>query len=263
MLIASLPMYDLPEIRHATDALWGRMAHHFEHNGIKSIPQKLVHNRHLHDLWSDENLFISQCCGYDILHRYREHLQVLGKPWFNAPGCGNGHYASIVVVGESSPHQDVVDMTGTVVVINDPESQSGMNALFALVAPYSRNHKFFSKVIISGSHTESLATVRRGEADVAAVDCLTYELLRLHRPMAIEGTRPLGFTRAAPTPPYVTRTVVDKETAARMQNALLATFNDPRLTDTLQALLLNGFEITSADTYRYILTKFSHELRAV
>ncbi|GAG05378.1 unnamed protein product, partial [marine sediment metagenome] len=45
--------------------------------------------------------------------------------------------------------------------------------------------------------------------------------------------------------------------------ALLATFNDPSLADTLEALLLNNIEVSSVDTYQYILTNFSHGLRAV
>lgn len=94
--------------------------------------------------------FISQCCGYDIIHLYRDRLQVLGTPCFDAPGCCNGHYASIVVVSESNDYQNVIDMLGTVVVINGPESHPGMNALLSLVAPYSQRGKFFTNVKISG-----------------------------------------------------------------------------------------------------------------
>ncbi|MDA9981565.1 PhnD/SsuA/transferrin family substrate-binding protein [Gammaproteobacteria bacterium] len=263
MMIASLPMYDFPEVRRPVDALWRGMVRHLKREGVKNVPQQLLHNRHLNDLWSDKNLFISQCCGYDILHRYRDCLQVLGTPWFDVPGCSNGHYASIVVVPESSTHQDVIDMLGAVVVINGPESHSGMNALFSLVEPYSRKGRFFSEVKISGSHAESLDTVRRGDADVAAVDCLTYELLRRYRPTAIDGTRPLGRTFDAPAPPYVSRANVDTETVVRMQNALLATFDDPSLADTLEALLLKNVEVSSVDSYQYILTNFSHGVRAV
>ena len=262
-MIASLPMYDFPEVRHATDALWRRMVRHLRSEGVRNVPEQLIHDRDLNDLWSDENLFISQCCGYDIVHHHKDRLQVLGTPWFDAPGCCNGHYSSIVIVPEDSTFQDVIDMRGTVVVINGPDSHSGMNALFALVGPYSVGGKFFSEVRVSGCHADSLATLKRGDADVAAIDCLTYELLRRYRPSAIDGTRPLGWTYNAPSPPYVTRANVDLETSARMKTALLATFDDPSLSDARNTLLLADVEITSTDTYQYILTEFSHELRAV
>ena len=262
-MIASLPMYDFPEVRHATDALWRGLSRHLAREGVQHIPPRLVHDLHLRDLWSDQQLFISQCCGYDVLHRYQGRLQVLGTPWFDAPGCCAGHYSSIVVVPEDSPYQDVVDMRDTVVVINGPESHSGMNALFALVAPYAQDRRFFSKVIVSGCHADSLAAIRRGKADVAAIDCHTYALLRQYRPAAIEGTRPLGLTYDAPAPPYVTRAEVDADTVARMQRALVATFDDPRLADARRVLHLSGVEISSTHSYRCILANFAHPLRAV
>lgn len=159
MMIASLPMYDFPEVQHATNALWRRMVHHLEREGCVNVPRQLAHEFPVHDLWSDKNLIFGQCCGYDILNRCRSRLQVLGTPWFDGPCCGEGRYASIVVVPEDSFYQDVIDMPGTVAVINGPESHSGMNVLFALVAAHSRGNKFFSEAIVSGSHAESLAVV--------------------------------------------------------------------------------------------------------
>jgi ABC-type phosphate/phosphonate transport system substrate-binding protein len=256
-------MYDFPEIRHATDALWQGMARHFRREGIAQVPQQLVHDRHLSGLWSDGNLFLSQCCGYDVVRGYKDRFQVLATPWFDAPGCSNGDYASTIVVTEHSLHRDVIDMLDSVVVINGPESHSGMNALFALVAPHSRNGKFFSEVRISGSHAASLAALINGDADVASVDCLTYELLGRYRPAAIEGTRPLGLTFAAPAPPYVTQINSSAETVTRMKNALLETFADPAIADARQTLLLADIELASSGTYARIESEFEHELRAI
>lgn len=256
-------MYDFPEIRHATDAMWQAMARHFRREGVAQVPQQLVHDRHLNSLWSDGNLFMSQCCGYDIIHRYKGRLQVLATPWFTAPGCVDGNYASTIVVPENSSHRDVVDMFGTVVVVNDPESHSGMNALFALVAPHSQDGKFFSDVKISGSHAASLAALKKGDADVASVDCVTLELLRRYRPEAVDGTRTLGLTYRAPAPPYVTRASVSKKTVTCMKNALLAAFADSSVSAARQTLLLTDIEVASAETYQPIATEFMHGLRAV
>ena len=256
-------MYDIPEIRHATDAFWQGMARHLRKQGIKQVPRRLIHDQHLSQLWMDDELLISQCCGYDVMRRYKNRLQVLATPWFDAPGCSRGDYASTIVVPEHSSNQDVIDMLGTVVVINGPESHSGMNALFSLVAPYARGGKFFSEVKISGSHVESLVALKNGEAEVAAVDCLTYELLRRYRPTAIEGTRTLGLTYAAPAPPYVTRASVCDDNLARMRTALFATFVDPSLTAARQAMLLAGIELTTVNPYHRIDTEFEHALVAV
>ena len=260
--IASLPMYDFPEVRAATNALWTGIAHHFEVVGLEHVPQQLVHDQSLQTLWSDPSLLFSQCCGYDVVYGYRERLQVLATPRSTAPGCVGTDYASVIVVPEYSRYKDVLDMHGTVAVINGVESHSGMNALFGLVASHSRGGKFFSEVKISGSHTDSLAMLQKGEADVASIDCITYALFQRYRSGALDGTRQLGLTCRAPTPPYVTRRDIDPSTVMRMKNALKDAFEDPSLASTKELLLLEGIEIRSTDTYRRIVSEFKHDLTA-
>ncbi len=111
---ASLPMYDFPEVRHATREFWSGLVRHLRLQGIEQVPGRLVHDHHLRSLWSDGDLFFSQCCGYDVVNRYKNHLRVLATPWFTAPGCCNGDYASTIVVHEDSPYRDVLDMFGKI-----------------------------------------------------------------------------------------------------------------------------------------------------
>ena len=220
-------------------------------------------DHHLSSLWTDGDLFFSQCCGYDVVNRYKNHLRVLATPWFTAPGCCNGDYASTIVVHEDSPYRDVLDMFGKIVVINGPESQSGMNALFSLVAPGSCKGRYFSEVKISGSHAASLEVIKNGDADIASVDCVTYELIRRYRPNVIDGTRCLGLTCPAPSPPYVTRKNVGKDIKDRMKIALMQAFCDPALNEVRQTLLLGDIELTDVEPYNRIISDFGHELRAV
>ena len=259
---ASLPMYDFPEVRDATDALWKGIARHFEAEGLKDIPQHLTHGQPLKTLWSDPSLLFSQCCGYDVVHGYKDQLQVLATPCSVAPGCVGADYASVIVVPEHSQYEDVLEMSDTIAVINGAESHSGMNALFGLVSSSSNAGKFFSQVRISGSHAASLAMVQKGEADVASIDCITYALLQRYRPSALNTTRRLGFTYGAPTPPYVTRCDIDPTIVGRMQSALVSTFEDPSLASIKELLLLDGIEIQSMDTYQRIISDFKHSLIA-
>jgi len=222
-----------------------------------------MHDQPVNSLWSDNSLFMSQCCGYDIIHRYKHRLQVLATPWFNATGCSNGDYASTIVVPTDSAFDDVTDMVGKVAVINGPESHSGMNALLSLVSSHCQSSRFFAEIKISGSHNQSLALLREGKADIAAVDCITYELLGRYRPISIQGTRALGLTYPAPAPPYVTAGKFDRETVARMQDALLEAFEDPSLLDCRHTLLLEKIELSSAAAYQRIDNEFKHSLRAI
>lgn len=42
--VASLPMYDMPEVRKARDSLWRGFAYNLQREGIGDIPKYLVHD---------------------------------------------------------------------------------------------------------------------------------------------------------------------------------------------------------------------------
>ena len=249
MRVASMPMYDMPEVRDALDALWSGLAHHLNREGLAEVPDTIVHDCTLSDLWNDPRLWVSQCCGYDLVNRHARALQPIATPHYAAPDCEGYQYTSVVVVTEDLDATDILSLRGAVCAINGRESHSGMNALRALVAPASHNGRFFSSVKVSGTHAASLEMVGRGAADVAAIDCVTYALVERYRPTLLAGTRRLGTTDRAPGIPYVTRCSEDEQTLARMRNALHNTFADPQLAEVRQALLLNDIEVLPPNAY--------------
>ncbi len=249
MRVASMPMYNLPEIRGALDSLWKEMARNLRLEGIADVPRKLVHGLPLDKLWENPALCLSQCCGYDLVNRYADKLVPIATPHYGAAGCKGYDYSSVVIVREDYPSDDVLKMRGAVCAINGPESHSGMGALRALVAPLNRQGRFFSEVKISGSHANSIEMVRKGEADVAAIDCVTYALLEWYQPASVDGIRKLGRTHRAPGIPYVARASEDKDTLERMRNAIFRTFSSAKLADVRRALYLQSLEMTDPPAY--------------
>jgi len=92
--------------------------------------------------------------------------------------------------------------------------------------------------------------LRRRDADVAAIDCVTYALLSVYQPESLAGTRVLGRTYHAPAPPYVTRTEYGNTFAERIRTALLRAFEDSALASARQALFLK--KIKPADINLYL-----------
>lgn len=252
MSVASFPMYNLPEVRSALDSLWKGMVRNLRREGIAEVPDELVHGRAVRKLWNDPTLFLSQCCGYDLVNRYADKLTPLAVPRYGVAECRGYLYASAIVVREDCPTDDVLKMRGAVCVINGPESHSGMSSLRALVAPFNSEGRFFSHVRVSGGHAESIEILKQGKADVAAIDCVTYALLERYRPAALAGLRKLGRTHRAPGIPYVTRASADTETKARMRTAIALTFADPKLANVRQALFLEGIETVRPPAYRRV-----------
>ena len=249
MSAASLPMYDLPEVRPALGALWAALARHLAQAGIADVPAALAGEQPLATLWRRPDLLLSQCCGYDLVNAHTGILRPLATPCYAAPGCAGPRYVSIVVVAERSPARGLEDLRGGVCAINGWGSHSGMSALRALIAPLGRRGRFFAKIEVSGTHSASLGMIARGEADVAAIDCVVHALLARHRPAALRGTRPLTETAGAPAPPLVTRARVGDDVVARLRAALVAAFEDPALAAAREDLLLAGIEVLPPAAY--------------
>ena len=237
---ASLPMYDFPEVREATEKWWHGIAKHMKQQGIDNVPTHLIDDVPLRQLWTSEHLLLSQCCGFDVMHSYKEHLSVLMISDWDAEGCQTGQYCSVVVVHEGSDYVSLEDLKGSTAVINDPESHSGMNTLFSSIQPFSEAGKFFKAIHVSEAHANSLKFIQDKRADVAAIDCVTFALLKRYRPSALHGIRVLCETKSAPALPYVTSINTSIDTQQRMQTALKAAFNDADLAEARETLLLSG-----------------------
>ena len=247
--VAGFPMYDLPEVRGALDSLWAALAKELRAAGSTHLPAGLLHDEPLNRLWHDQALFVSQCCGYDLVNRHIGVLCPLVTPRYTAPGCDGTDYCSHIVVAKNSEIKEIAAARGRVCAINGFESHSGMNALRTLVAPFHRQGKFFSRVWVSGTHAASLAAVARGEADICAIDCVTHALLAHHRPAALAGTRILCRSAAAPAIPFVTRVDRGGEFAECLQTALMDVLKDPTLAEVRQELLIEGGEILPPGEY--------------
>ncbi len=137
MRVASLPMYDLPEVSRVLDDFWDGLRRHFQRQGLTDVPDNIVHRRPVRELWDDPDLWLSQCCGYDLVSDYDGTLVPLATPHFCAPECDGADYASVIIVTDTCQATDVLNMRDAVCVINGPQSHSGMNSLRALVAPVS------------------------------------------------------------------------------------------------------------------------------
>ena len=257
-MIASLPMYDLPEIRWATDEFGIGILSHFKRQGIRSVPDRLIHDIPVNQLWSDKRMIFSQCCGYDVVYGYKNRLRVIATPRFKSPECRGHDYVSFIIVHTDSQYADISEMQGTIAVINGCQSQSGMNAMMSLASEYYAGDDFFSNILTSGSHRNSLSYIKNKLADVASIDSMTYTLLERHCPDCVADTRVLGTTYPAPAPPYVTCLQTSDHTVDKMKSALLNAFEDPKLVSARKTLLLQGISISTDTEYQRIRQEFKH-----
>ena len=251
-MFASLGMYDLPELAEATDAWWRGLGRHIAAQGFRDLPDTLNRQGDPVERLKAQDLIFAQTCGFPLTHRLKDHVQLLATPRYAVPGCAGATYVSWIVVRKDDPAKAPADLRGMRVAYNDDGSQSGYNTLRALIAPIAQGKPFFGAMVESGAHRNSLALVKAGKADVAAVDCVTFALIAHNAPAEVEGIRVLRASATAPGLPYVTAAATSAADVQRLQAGIAAAFTDPALSATRAALRLEGCEILPRSAYDVI-----------
>ena len=249
-VLASLPMYDLPGLRESTEAWWTVLLDELHQRRL--VDEAIELNRQLdnYDLWRSPELLLSQTCGYPLKYQLSRDVQLVAVPEYDAPGCDGANYSSVVVVREDADVGDLSDLRGTRCAFNATHSQSGYNALRHLVAPLARDGKFFASASATGAHRASIMAVSDGQADVCAVDCVTWALLG-DADTCTEGLRVVAWTASAPALPYVTHAHASAATVAALHDAVVAAL--ARLTpDSRRALRLRDFAVLPLAAYQRI-----------
>ena len=251
-MIATLPMYDLPEARESTDRLWQAWAARLREAGVADLPGALERER-----WSEAllapDLLLGQTCGYPLTHALAGRVRYVATPCYTAPGCTGGFYRSAFVVRTGHPATRLEDLRGGVFAYNGRDSQSGWNAPRLALARIAGGAPMFSATLETGAHHASLVAVAGRQADLCAVDAISLALLRRHRPAACEGLRVLGWTDPAPGLPYVTRLDATDAEVTRLRAALRSVLDDDGLDQTRTALLLAGMEVLPVGVYQRIV----------
>lgn len=145
-------------------------------------------------LLRDPGLFFGHTCGYPLINHLKDQLVPFCVPVFDAPGTDGKLYSSHFIVAANSAMEGLEECRGKVAAINAADSNSGMNVLRYAIAGCNPSAPFFARVIKTGGHMQSLEAVADGTADVAAIDCVSYQLIRDYRPDLVEKVRSIGFS---------------------------------------------------------------------
>jgi ABC-type phosphate/phosphonate transport system substrate-binding protein len=251
--VAALPMYDLPELVTAHDALWTWLAQRLSQMGVSGVPAGLSRHLSYMDTWRHPGLLLGQGCEYPLATSFARHVRLIVTPRYAAEGCEDGYYRSALVVRARDYAERLCDLRGRRCVVNESTSNSGMNLLRAAVAPLAKGAAFFSSVTISGSHRRSVEMVASGQADLAAVDCVSWAHFRRHYPAQLSTLRVLGWTPRSPSLPFVTASATDQHTVIALVAALEELSSDSTLKAVRHHLLLEGAERHSGEAYMDVL----------
>ncbi|UYV38818.1 PhnD/SsuA/transferrin family substrate-binding protein [Rhodobacteraceae bacterium D3-12] len=191
-LIATLAMYDRAETAPANDAFWSAIR-----AALGDGPAALTRGDDLWALWQSPDLLLGQTCGLPFRARLHGHVTLVGTPDYGLPGCAPGYYNSVFVARDDTP---LTARKGQRFAYNEPLSQSGWAAPALHMQALGITPGAFSQ---TGAHRASARAVAEGHADFAALDALSWAMIRAHDPFAAD-LHVIDATAPTPGLPFIT-----------------------------------------------------------
>ncbi len=222
-MIASLGMYLRPETTVATDRFWCAIRDRLRAGGIDA-PQDLARTDMFGGTWGAPDLVFSQTCGMPYRLDLHGKVKLFGTPDYGLEGCARGYYSSPFVVRADDPREDLRDFETAKFAYTHKSSQSGWAAAQNHVAVLGFQ---FQNLWASGGHLGSAIGVVNGDADISALDCVTWRMIQRYEDFA-DKLRVIAVTEPTPGLPYITRLDLDGDV---MFDAVSGAINDLDATD--------------------------------
>ncbi len=199
------------------------------------------------DIYQSPDLLIGHTCGYPYISKWRETHVPVAVPEFEAPGCQGHEYSSWLVCRGDDLRQKLSEFRNSIAAVNHADSNSGMNVFRYAVRNLAEAAPFFSKISISGSHLESMSMIIRGDADIAAIDAVTFHLAGEADPALVKQLRVLGQSVHSPGLPFIQHRNSPRS-AARVLEALNLALEKTSI-NVSNSLKLRGFIPTTTVHY--------------
>jgi len=241
-------MYDID--RATTEAIADTLLRLLDKRGVAA---QFVRPDNLLSHWRDDNLLLSQTCGYTLVKQLPE-VQLVGTLQSCACGCEDLRYRSWLVVRREDENKMLEEFRHRRAVCNSDDSHSGYNALRYMIAPFAPEGKFFSETLFSGSHQQSLKALRQRAADIAAIDCITWALLQKYQPEVLADLAIIGETPLCPALPMITSAHTDSLLLEKLRSTLFELANIDEYKPLMLANLLAGFSVPLRSYYDEINT---------
>lgn len=192
---------------------------------------------------------VGQICGITFANAPAGQLRYLATFVADATTVPAGHYNSILVTprenGLTTPAD--FDPARHKAVINETGSFSGNLTFAAHMA--AEHNTGLGTPLASGAHLKSIGMVARGEADLAAIDRISFALARQTVPDDVAGVTVIGETTSHPGVPLVADSSLPEELATRLRTEILAFREDPAWAEMQSILGLSDITVLDQSVY--------------
>jgi ABC-type phosphate/phosphonate transport system substrate-binding protein len=251
---ASLPMYCLPEMEDANAVFLGELQRRLRAKGIEPAGMGVDADRGEGAVSDDvaPGILFTQICGYPLFKHYRDQYRVLATPHYAMPGCVGASHRAFFMVRADDPAEQLEDLRGRRFGCNSLLSNSGMNLPRLSLARVAGGRPFFSSVVMTGAHIESLACLDQGNIDICSIDNVTWGFFKKFRPADAERYRILAVTEASPSLPFVTSVRTTEADAVTVTETLYDIMKDPQTAHIREVLEFTGLSVPDVPAYEHL-----------
>ncbi len=200
------------------------------------------------------NLIAVQTCGYPLLHKWATTHDPIAAAVFDCKGCVGTQYSSWFVTHVNHPADRLEQFQHQRAAMSGIHSNSGMNVLRFAISQLPKKKRvdgtFFSEVKVSGGHWQSLEMIASEQADLAAIDAVSYALALKAKPALADSIKIVGQSEMTVGLPFV----IPKTSTTRVNRLIRAMDQatiemDQSARDTLS---LRGFSRVKLRDYKKI-----------
>jgi ABC-type phosphate/phosphonate transport system substrate-binding protein len=198
-------------------------------------------------LWARDDLACAFMCGYPFSRAAPQPIALAAPVPSPQAYRDRPEYWTCIVARDDSGIRVLRDTFGRRMGYTTPDSQSGYQALRALVAGQER--PFASMIGPLVTPRRVVEAVAGGDVDAGPVDSYALDLMRRHAPRLVAPLRVVATTPPTPIPLLVASPTMPAAEAARLRHALLDVEHEAGLADVREALLLRRFAAVDAASY--------------
>jgi phosphonate transport system substrate-binding protein len=195
------------------------------------------------------------CSGPYVMASNRGNLELLAVPRVQ----GATVYKSYLIVNEKSRFETLSDLKGRSFAFTDPASNTGrMAPTYWLALMGERPETFFSQVVFTYSHDNSILAVARGLVDGATVDSLIWDYFNERDPVFTSQTKIIRESEPYGIPPLVVPMDLDPELKAGLRDTLYSMHDDVEGKKILESLMIDRFVPAQDDWYDSVREMIAH-----
>ena len=240
---AQLNWYLFDHTEPVFKAFWQFVRGYLEEQGIETGSDLYNAKSNTISLAREGRLMLGQMCGLNF-SRYREDIPgYLGSFILAEEGVPEGYYHSVIIASKNLEKISIdnLSVNELCAAISEKDSYSGRFALYQTLGgdlvPCA-----FGRVSYTGAHRGTLAAISCGQADIGAIDCLTWHMLQSASPEQVAKVKVISTSRPVPAPPLVSGLAEHSEELVLLKKSIKAAFKDDKLSARMKNIGILGYK---------------------